>query len=159
MGFSRLVQLSIFLMVFICLNALHAIADKSSYPSVYTVPVSENLAQYAVFPLDDTQIVDDGTNVTVTYSLPLELTGTPMSVTLKGASSGTTLQGPNAQASCSKTDSLVSCKISYTDLPIDPNAVKQYLTSKYTNADEVGFREQVAGIFSSEPVGIVSFSR
>jgi len=141
------------------LFCLSAVAGTESYPTIYTVPVAENLAQYAVFPLADSKIVNDGTTLTVTYSLPQELTGTPMSVTLTGPVAGTTLSGPNADATCGKTDSLVSCKISYTGITINANAVKQYLTAKYTDSQELGFRQQVAAIFENEPVGIVSFSR
>ena len=141
------------------LISLSAMADTESYPTIYTVPVAESLAQYAVFPLADSKVVNDGTTLTVTYSLPQELTGTPMSVTLSGPVAGTTLSGPNADATCGKTDSLVSCKISYTGILINPNAVKQYLTAKYSDSQELGFRLQVAAIFANEPVGIVSFSR
>jgi hypothetical protein len=148
----RMIAVSI-LAGFSCASAM---ADSSQV--TYSVPVPENLAAYASFniPAQYTKTAD---SISVSYVLPQDLTGNQMTVQLQGSLSGTTLEGPNAQATCTDIQNMASCKITYTGLPLDLATTEQYLSSKYTNSTGLKYRQQVAAIFSSEPVGIITMPR
>ena len=129
----------------------------------YTVPVPPELAPFAQFVLNDSQITSDNTGVVVSYDLPIELVGPNHPTIVLGGKQRPggimILQGEYGDASCFTRAEKVECIVQYEDLEIDLAGVERILAARNIGPHERELRLQVAKIFSGEPVGIVEISR
>ena len=128
----------------------------------YTVPVPPELAPYATFMLNDSNVMSDSTGVVVSYDLPAELVG-PNHPTIilsgKQRQGGIMiLEGKYGEASCFTRAEKVECIVQYDDLEIDLAGVESILNQRIADPHERELRLQVAKIFSGEPVGIVEIN-
>ena len=132
-----------------------------SYRGSYLVPTSDELASAAIFSLDRVDWkVEDGT-VTLRYDLPIGLVGGTLAIRLSGpieaGSTQVTLTGQGA-GSCVSDGIAVTCNEALADLgvlPISMGVVERAAATEY--AGPVADRVAVAQLFSSDPLGVVSF--
>lgn len=118
----------------------------------YQVPVPDDLKEYAQYPIKDVQV----TPTSVSYTLPLELTGTPNKIVLeaKGTAadgSYTRFEGPKGVANCND----VACNVRYRNLELDPTGVRQNLLNEGFQGKDLTKRLQVFAAFSGDPAGII----
>lgn len=129
----------------------------------YTVPVPPQLAPYATFVMNDSQITRDNTGVVMTYDLPVELVGPNHPTIVLGGKHREggimLLEGEFGEASCFTRAEKVECIVQYEDLEIDIAGVERILAARNISPHERELRLQVAKIFGGEPVGIVEISK
>jgi hypothetical protein len=125
----------------------------------YQVPVSDDLKQYAEFPIIDAHSTEmpDGT-VQIRYTLPLDLTGLKNEIVLTSTNKSTdgtytNFEGPNGAANCDED----SCNVRYRHLKLDADVVRKNLVGKGITGMELTQRMQVVASFSGDPAGIVNF--
>jgi hypothetical protein len=134
--------------------------------ATYSVPVTEDLASVATFNLTDfsLQAASDGTS-TVSFQLPPELTGSVVKkIDLSGAlpqseGASTAMSGFLASANCVQHSGQDNCTLnynaSYLNAPLPE--VTDYLTKTFAASPDLQARLAVAGRFSNDPAGVVSF--
>ena len=133
-----------------------------SFLGSYVVPTSPDLAAAAIFAVPEVDwTVSDGI-VTLHYDLPVGLVGGDLSIAFTGPlASGATsarLTGANGTSTCTASGTVVSCSEVFTNLgtlPISMAVVQQ--TASTTFSGPVSSRVAVANLFSSDPIGTVSF--
>ena len=141
----------------------HTIPTTSgSFVGSYVVPTSSDLASAAIFAVPEVDWTLLNGVVTLHYDLPVGLVGGLLSVSFSGPlTSGATsaqLTGGNGTSGCTASGTVVTCGETFTNLgtlPISMTVVQQ--TSTQTFAGPVSSRVAVAQIFSSDPIGTVSF--
>jgi hypothetical protein len=125
----------------------------------YTVPVPAELAPFATFMLNDSQVTQDSTGVVVSYDLPAELVGPNHPTIVLGGKHRQggimILEGEYGEASCFSRNAKLECIVQYEDLEIDLAGVENILNQRIADPHERELRLQVAKIFGGEPVGIV----
>jgi hypothetical protein len=144
--------------LFLGLMLLTSTAFADATEVTYTVPVQDPALQpYATFETDSGQIERQGNQVTLTYQLPQELTGTQTSVTMIGVEVPgevtMDLSGPQANATCTTS----SCTIRYKNLNLDESKTRDFLLNKDISRDEFNGRMQVFRHFEGDPIGILHF--
>jgi hypothetical protein len=124
----------------------------------YDMPVSDpQLAPYAHFTTTYERSVDSQGQVTVTYLLPRELTGDPLTLNFSKTATAGEWTSQYGQMTCS-CDTNVSCKVSYDGLPIKQASVMSYLQSLHLSPSDLKARTQVAMAFlEGEPGGILTY--
>jgi len=135
-------------------------ATTGSYLGRYQVPTSAELAAAATYPVDHVDWTVAAGVVTLHYQLPDGLVGGRIDVTFTGTlpSGGTVvdLAGAVGTGTCVATATTVTCREEFTDLgtlPISMAVVEQVAAMQY--AGPVADRVAVAGVFSSDPIGLV----
>jgi hypothetical protein len=133
-----------------------------SFIGSYVVPTSADLASAAIFAVPEVDWTISAGTVTLHYELPVGLVGGLLGVTFTGPlASGATnaqLTGGNGTGGCTANGTVVSCSEAFANLgtlPISMTVVQQ--TSTQTFSGPVASRVAVAEIFSSDPIGTVSF--
>jgi hypothetical protein len=133
-----------------------------SFIGSYVVPTSADLASAAIFSVPEVDWTVSSGTVTLHYELPVGLVGGPLPVTFTGtlASGATnaTLTGANGTSGCTASGTVVSCSEAFTNLgtlPISMTVVQQTATATFSGP--VASRVAVANVFSSDPIGTVSF--
>lgn len=133
-----------------------------SFLGSYVVPSSADLASAAIFALPEVDWTIRNGVVTLHYDLPVGLVGGDLSVTFTGPlASGATnaqLTGANGTSACTASGTVVSCSEVFTHLgtlPISMTVVQQTATTTFNGP--VSSRVAVANLFSSDPIGTVSF--
>ena len=136
-----------------------------AYPGLgtYTVPTSPELKAVATFDLKNLVRTGDDQNIQLSYDLPQDLTGATiqhieMAGTVDPTAPFVTLKGSHAQASClMSADIKMNCLTQYNDLTIDSGKVKDFLRNKFGNSPTLPSRIGVAGQFSEDPIGVVTY--
>lgn len=133
-----------------------------SFLGTYVVPTSADLASAAIFSLPEVDWTILNGVVTLHYDLPVGLVGGDLSVTFSGPlTSGATnaqLTGANGTSACTASGTVVSCSEVFANLgtlPISMTVVQQTATTTFNGP--VSSRVAVANLFSSDPIGTVSF--
>ena len=128
----------------------------------YVVPAPADLADAAIFDVPEVRWTVSSGIATLHYDLPVGLVGGPLSVTLSGpiTSGATTVQltSTTGTGSCTASGTVVACGEAFTNLgtlPISMAVVQQTATTSF--AGPVASRVAIAQIFSSDPIGTVSF--
>jgi hypothetical protein len=133
-----------------------------SFIGSYVVPTSSDLASAAIFALPEVDWTILNGVVTLHYDLPVGLVGGDLPVTFTGPlASGATnaqLTGANGTSGCTASGTVVWCSEVFANLgtlPISMTVVQQTATQTFNGP--VSSRVAVAQIFSSDPIGTVSF--
>jgi hypothetical protein len=133
-----------------------------SFLGSYTVPTSAALASAGVFSVPEVDWTITAGVVTLHYDLPVGLVGGDLSVTFSAplASGATTAQltGTNGTSGCTASGTVVTCSEVFSGLgtlPISMAVVQQQAASTFSGP--VASRVAVANLFSSDPIGTVSF--
>ncbi|HEX8110272.1 MAG TPA: hypothetical protein VF516_21220 [Kofleriaceae bacterium] len=127
------------------------------------MPTSPDLASAAIFSVPEVDwSISGGGTATLHYDLPLGLVGGTISIQLSGPiPSGATsvqLTGSNGTGTCTASGTVISCGESLTNLgtlPISMTVVQQQAIATFSGP--VSSRVAVANVFSSDPIGTVSF--
>lgn len=148
------------ILVFFCaafvLNPF-TLAQASEYPryeapATYWVPVTPDLIQFSVFPIERAEVKDLGAEIEVEYDLPQELTGTLNRITLKGSKVGSgplTLSSRQGIMVCPNALKFHNCEIAYKNLKFDPVLRSTRLSAIASSAEELQKRERVAEMFQN----------
>lgn len=128
-----------------------------AWAASYTVPTLDpQLSPYAHFEISDLRVEKGNGALRVTYSLPLELTGDPVTIELTGEESlhggRVRLRGELGKANCVGA----SCEVDYRHLPINRAAVTARLWDISETQEEFDARLQLAMEFEGNPIGIVN---
>jgi hypothetical protein len=133
-----------------------------SFIGSYVVPSSSDLASAAVFAVPEVTWSITSGIVTLHYDLPVGLVGGDISVTFTGSlASGATnaqLTGANGTSACTASGTVVSCGEALTHLgtlPVSMTIVQQQAIATFPGP--VSSRVAVANLFSSDPIGTISF--
>lgn len=138
-------------------SALAANGREILVPEVeYAVPVVAGLEPYSVFPLEDYSVrIRRGQHGTVEYNLPMELTGEPLEIELRGSMTPVDgvihLSGPLGEMKCAADQ----CEVTYKNLEINPVRVEQFLRGISQSDQEFAARLRVAGDFRLDPRGFI----
>jgi hypothetical protein len=133
------------------------------FVGTYVVPTSADLASAAIFSVPEVSwSISGGGTATLHYDLPIGLVGGSLSVQLSGPiTAGATtvhLTNSNGTGNCTASGTVISCGEAFTNLgtlPISMTVVQQQAAATFSGP--VASRVAVAGIFSSDPIGTVSF--
>lgn len=139
------------------------LTTSGKFVGTYVVPTSTDLAYAAIFSVPEVDwSISGGGKATLHYDLPVGLVGGSLSVQLTGpiSSTSTTVQltSSNGTGTCTASGTVISCGEAFTNLgtlPISMDVVEQ--TAIATFSGPVSDRVAVADIFSSDPIGTVSF--
>jgi hypothetical protein len=130
------------------------------YAGTYEVPVPAELADAALYPVDEVEWLVDGDVVQLRYDLPRALVGKAIGLDFQGTfdPDATTLEleGAAGTASCTREGSTLVCVETMTGLlPLTPDydVVEQLAADAYDGpaADRV----EVAKRFAGDPIGII----
>jgi hypothetical protein len=137
-------------------------ATSGSFIGSYVVPTSADLASAAIFAVPEVDWTISAGTVTLHYEVPVGLVGGTLPVTFTGSlPSGATnaqLTGGNGTSGCTASGTVVSCGEAFANLgtvPISMTVVQQNAAATFNGP--VASRVAVAQIFSSDPIGTVSF--
>lgn len=130
------------------------------FHGTYRVPVPDDLAPFAVYPLDDAALVLASGALSVSFTLPEGLVGYPAAATatFQGAApdgaTEITVTGYHGKGTC-RLDGAIECALSYDAgaLLSDPVAVAAYWRAR--GDANVAARVQVAELFDDDPLGVL----
>ena len=131
-----------------------------TYAGTYEVPVSDELAEAATYPVDEVEwLVEDGV-AQLRYDLPKGIVGKSIGLSFEGAydPDATTLklEGAAGTATCTRDGSTIVCvEDMFGLLPLTPDyaVVEQLAADEY--AGPAADRVEVAKRFAGDPIGIV----
>jgi hypothetical protein len=133
-----------------------------SFLGSYTVPTTPDLTSAGVFAVSEVDWTITAGVVTLHYDLPIGLVGGDLSVTFTGSlgtgATGAQLAGTNGTSGCTASGTVVSCAEAFTGLgtmPISMAVVQQQAAASFPGP--VASRVAVANVFSSDPIGTISF--
>lgn len=137
-----------------------ACADQRALSGSYRVPVSTELEPYASFDLNDIEFCMESGAVRLDYDLPELLVGRSEKVRMSGAytrsAASLDLDSGLGTASCRVADGLWLCRETLHGVSVDASKLDERFAG--LPPEEARARNQVAEIFSSDPIGIVSFA-
>lgn len=141
---------------------LLALGMQNAVAALYTVPVSEELSQYAIFELDGFKSKSHHNEVEIKYKIPKVLTGVQQEVVFTGQvddkAYSNTLSGPNGKMVCTKgATEAIKCEVTYVDLLTDEDKAVETIKELSKDNAEVFGRIEVMKAFSSDPVGIIHY--
>jgi hypothetical protein len=133
-----------------------------SFAGHYVVPAPPDIASAATFAMPEADWTVAGGVATLHYELPVGLVGGTLPVTLSGpiAANATTvaLTSSAGSGTCTASGTLVTCTEVFGELgtlPISEAVVAQVAATEYPGP--VANRTAVADVFSSDPIGTISF--
>ena len=139
-----------------------ALFISQSMAATYEVPVADGLKEFATFKLENFVKRIDGETITVSYKLPVVLTGNEENIVLTGKvvseGSDVILQGLKGIAICKSPvyeDSV--CSVEYFNLKFNQEKAINEITSISKSAVEQLARIEVMSSFSTDPVGIIKY--
>lgn len=121
----------------------------------YLVPVPEELREFANFSVEPT-LDNDRSPRSIRFALPAELIGEATTIELRRQRDGS-FSGPKADARCTRDEFDFSCETRFKNLDIDLDKAATAIATKFDDPREIDGRIQVARIFSTEPLGILSY--
>ncbi len=137
--------------------------DSITVDGLYTVPVDDaSLAPFATQPVR-LDWRDRNGEYRLDYDFPEELTGISQRVSFEGRAAGDgsiQLLGALGSASCSAdpTGSGFVCTERFSGIQIDLDRLERDFEQRGLSALEIARRLEVASIFQSDPIGVLSFS-
>lgn len=137
-----------------CLIPLTALARPVR--GTYEVPAPEELRAFSTFAVKFKANEYDNGERALTFPLPEELTGSPLSLSMKETSSGN-WEGDNVSANCAQTGRIFECKMTFENLPIDSAQVENVLKTKYPLEADLQRALELAERFKAEPAGILRY--
>jgi hypothetical protein len=127
----------------------------------YTFPTTPEQQQYATFALNNFSVARSGNQVSVSYTLPRELVGSPnVAVNLSGTASDTQpfqVSGEQGSATCTNQSEHFTCNVTYTNLNTNLAKTNQFLRNNFSDPSELQIRMNIAASFASNPQGVVSY--
>lgn len=130
-----------------------------SLAATYEVPVDgQEENRYATFEIQNFTVSRDSQKMTMSYSLPLEVTGLENLIELSGNFDGSDtiqLRGENAKAVCKLQES--TCRIRYHDLNFDSVLIEARLKALSLAPEEFKARLSVAQQFRADPIGFLKY--
>jgi hypothetical protein len=133
-----------------------------TYRVSYIAPVADpELRPYARFVIASFSKTTDASGVTtISYELPLELTGVSAVVTFSGIDNATSdtvvLSGPNGSMTCTREVN-PNCEVKFVNLQIDQNMLEPQIEAISKSPEEVSARLKVAKSFRLDPGGVLSY--
>lgn len=130
------------------------------FSGTYQVPAPPNLAAAALYPVEGIKWSVAGQSAVLDYDLPKELVGSTLRVTFAGsvdAAGSAQLTGEVGTADCTVSAAEVVChEVMRGLLPLEPDvdAVERLAAKTYAGAEQD--RVDVARLFSTDPIGIVT---
>lgn len=125
----------------------------------YEVPVASELKEFATFEINDFVRTVKGDEVTIGYTLPRVLTGSLVYIELKGKvtsqDSESIMVGDKGLANCDRE--YRKCTIEYFNLSFDQEKAKELIEGISQSPFETAARLEVMRVFSTDPVGIVTY--
>lgn len=126
------------------------------FRGTYRVPVPDDLAPFAVYPLDDAALVLAGGTLSVSFTLPQGLLGYASTATFQGAApdgaTEVTVSSFQGHGTC-RLDGGIECALSYYAVQADLAAVTAYWRAR--GDANVAARVQVASLFDDDPLGVL----
>jgi hypothetical protein len=119
--------------------------------------VPDELANYALFEIDEIRIRTEGDELLLRYDLPALLLGDSRGVSFRGgvdASPGTyILDGDDGRATCSSVDGVWTCHEVLHGFELDEGKISEILAS--LPESEAQPRRAVSERFADDPIGIL----
>ena len=120
----------------------------------YEVPVPNELKQFASFKLNGMLVRMQNGVREYQYSLPLELTGRPVTIHLQAIDDQGHFKSDISEATCVQSD----CSLRYPGLDIQDGDVLSFLKAKGVSGSELSARVEVARQFRiADPAGFIHF--
>lgn len=144
-------------LMIVLLTAVNAFAERP-LRGVYEVPTGDELKPFSTFEVR----LDGNGYESFPYAfdlpLPKELVGEEMFIHLRKTSlDGNEWSGPKASGTCDYSDRQFQCNLRFNDLKIDPKKVEAAIDEKFATPEEKQGRLKVATLFSTEPIGIITY--
>lgn len=129
--------------------------------SSYTVPVKDELTEYAKFEIRDLKVTLDKADLKLAYQLPKELVGAnPQTLAFAGTIPNCTdpieLKGKNVTSKCTREGIKITCDVKSQNLKGSGSKARRFVEKKY-KGEEAAKRTLVAAAFSTEPIGKITY--
>jgi hypothetical protein len=124
----------------------------------YHVPVPLELEPYSHFELGDLRLRARGSDWELEYTLPELLVGGHQSLSFRGSSDGAgdyRLLGEAGQVTCQSLGTSMECSEVLSRVELDREKLQRLLAA--LPAEESAARWAVAGRFSDDPIGVLTF--
>lgn len=136
--------------------------SSNSIKGFYKVPLkpeNKSLEPFSVYPVDYNANDFFSDPNTMNFALPAALVGERKAITInKTQGSANKWTGPNVESgTCNTVDRRITCTLKFKDLNINQEHVQNVINQTYLDQTEANNRIQVAEMFGSEPLGIISY--
>lgn len=135
-------------------------------PVTYEVPAPDSLKSFAQVILSYQIVQGQDYGTQVSYTLPATLLGHERAFTLNGtadpAEDGSKFTGPDADMTCSTSNTSVICKVTHHNVVIDLPAVKAALEATSLSQAQKEGRFQLASFVArmgGDLVGVITYPR
>ena len=126
------------------------VSPQASY-EVPGVPVEDSL-----YEIKDIQVTQTENQVSISYTLPLELTGALNAIRASGelqADNSVQMESPSGSFDCDMTAK--KCQVKYKNLEFDFAQVELQLRASGIPAEKIQDRMSVSRHFSGDPIGVI----
>ena len=123
----------------------------------YEVPISGELSKFASYDVKFKSNNYQTLPSTLSFPLPEELTGVPLSITMDRLGNSHVWKGENGEGTCAIEGRYLKCTMHFQDLSFDPVKLSAILTNSYPDSTERNAKALIAEKFQSEPVGILIY--
>jgi hypothetical protein len=123
----------------------------------YEVPAPEEFKPYASFAVRFKSEEYDSGQRALTFPLPKELTGQQLSLAMAESGTPGRWTGDNVEADCQKIGRYFECRMSFSNLAINTEAVVEVLKQKYPLEADLARALELAERFKAEPAGILRY--
>jgi hypothetical protein len=128
----------------------------------YYVPVADELAAWATYPVRRVSLLRDHDSVRIGYGFPRWLGGVLQPIELLGACApdaaefDATVTGLGT-ARCTQTAGRFECYELLPGISVDRVQAEAYMREEGLSEEEIGQRLQVTDLFASDPIGVITF--
>jgi hypothetical protein len=150
---------SLFLALSFCqlASSNFAFADRP-VRGVYTVPVSDDLAEYASYSVKFKANTYEDIPSELVFFLPEQLVGSKSWITFRELEIGSgKFVGEKGSGSCALNGRDFECQFKFDNLSIDESLLQESIEKTYLDLKEQAARKLVAERFGGEPIGILSY--
>jgi hypothetical protein len=128
----------------------------------YSVPVSEDLAPWATYPVARVVLSRDEVRIRIRYGFPRWLGGVRQRIELEGAwaANGTAFDvtaGEFGTGSCTQAGSRFECREFLPGIAVDRAQAEAVMQEDGLPAEEIEQRLNVTDAFRADPIGVVAF--
>lgn len=141
--------------VFATALLIATVSFAKSPDAIYEVPGFED-TDLSMYDIHSLKLDIEGDQVSIDYTLPLELTGVKNRIRAEGTlvdAVTAVLKGSNSDLTCNLFAK--TCDVRYRNLMIDPVLVKERLQSQNMHPVEIETRLAITRKFSGDPIGII----
>ena len=136
--------------------------DDRSEQASYRVPVPQELAAWATYPIDRVEIEQDDRRIEIRYEFPRWLNGVGADIVLEAANAADSTSfdvtaSELGSGTCTRAGARFECSEFLPGIAVDRGMARKHMLESNLAGGEIEQRLRVTDLFATDPIGVLEF--